>query len=397
MKKIVALFLAIILIVAGYFAYTYCSKNWDKWFSKDEIVQPGTETPGTETPGTETPEIFIKENVIESFETPETVACAYYSNKDREYNAETGEGNIIYKKDLFGQYLDANNNVINEDGYIIDNEGNVTTEKSSRVIEGYAKVNSKYTQNPSALWHNSVTDNNNETRKGVVSCQAIDTTYYNFHIRSYNRTQKFYKKGNLNTTDDPSWDYISVWLMIEGPAGETTTIYRNWTSYPEEVPNNVWYEFKITKEQYSTSPTNPDRVNYSIYPYYDFSCDRDTNRMSLISLGHTPANKDVTIYFDQISYEKELNINVDNDTTNGTCTITADISGIDDYKISYEVQDMQGNTLYTYNYFNVTESADYKVIVTCDYTYAYINNDGETAVASNTITKSKTFTLTKDE
>ncbi len=405
MKKIVSLFLVIILIIAGYFAYTYCSKNWDKWFNSknDEIVQPGTDTPETDTPGTpdtpetDAPEIFIKENVIESFLTPETVACAYYYNTQTEYNAETGEGNVIYKKDLFGQYLDANNNVVNEDGYIIDNEGKVTTVKSSRVVERYVNVNSKYTQNPSAQWHSNVTDNNNETRKGVISCQAIDTYFNNFYIRSSIRTQKFYKKGPLNVVDDPSWDFISVWLMIDGPEGETTTIYRNMTYYPEQVPNNTWYELKITKQHYANHPYKEGEANYSIYPYYDFSYDRDTNPMPLISLGNAPVNKDVTIYFDQISYEKELNINVDNDTTNGTCTITADIPGIEDYKISYEVQDMLGNTLYTYNYFNVTESADYKVIVTCDYTYTYINNEGKTAVASNTITKSKVFTLTKDE
>lgn len=186
---------------------------------------------------------------------------------------------------------------------------------SDSIKAAYGNSNdSKGTQNPTAVWHKSF-----KGRNGVLELGRAN--YYEsgqancYHVKSTFRDNTFY-------TNNEEWDYISIWVYVAGEEDSSVTIGLTQyfaTSY--SIFCNAWTEIKFYKDKLHSisggkdsngnvlenqtslsdwlASTGPTKVNnYAMSTYNSF-----------ISIKNDDKEKDITIYLDSITYEKNVESN----------------------------------------------------------------------------------------
>ena len=129
-----------------------------------------------------------------------------------------------------------------------------------------------------------------------------------YNVMSSVRSTDFYGSTNsIAWTQDASWDYLSIWMYIEKPEGETaetTTICRVWGRATVTVPFDTWFEYKLTKEALSNDMSRPfatlsgsQGTNTSNSAYNGWN-------VPLFYLGGDKYQGDYKVFVDSISYEK---------------------------------------------------------------------------------------------
>lgn len=187
------------------------------------------------------------------------------------------------------------------------------TSDSVKAAYGYTGKNG---QNSTAVWHKTF-----EGRNGVLEFSRVN--YYNnsktncYNVKSTIRDNTFYKNNE-------EWDYISIWIYVKGEENSTVTIGLSQYIEPatqKEIACNTWVELKFDKatlynmsggtdsngitlkNQVSLSDwlasTGPTIENgYAMSTYNNF-----------IGIANEDSEKDITIYLDSITYEKNVESN----------------------------------------------------------------------------------------
>ena len=168
----------------------------------------------------------------------------------------------------------------------------------------------KTTHNDTAAWVASKEDKNGVIKEGVLSLNKTFTHSSGaaYALMSTVRNSDFYGASTVNQwKNDTRWDYLSIWMYIEKPEGETaetTTICRVWGRATVTVPFDTWFEYKLTKEALSNDMSRPfatlsgsQGTNTSNSAYNGWN-------VPLFYLGGDKYQGDYKVFVDSISYEK---------------------------------------------------------------------------------------------
>ncbi len=208
-------------------------------------------------------------------------------------------------------------------------------------------------------------------RYGVVSMKPAKTATYGgqdygaYYLRSTVQDKNF-MKGAGDITQNTLWDYVSMWIYIEGESGETVTVAGMSThGKRERVPCNTWYEYRVTLDSFIKMGFNS--------PWNTFSTSI-TNYDNYLILNVKGADKtDYRVYVDSFAYVK---------TADAFSVSVAD-SGNSDNKANITVTPNAGYE---------TKLANAK-LANAKYTY-YVRalKTGETSAKAITATEDGTFT-----
>ncbi len=227
---------------------------------------------------------------IEGFDTPETTVASY--NGD----VNAAEEDLVYQTDNQGRiitFIDTNN----------DGSPDTATPLTEELkAQGYKpQILYKEMPNKTAVWHEEWKDH-----YGVVETKGVPvvsgegetaTTTYSYFFKSTYRTTSFYRYGvdaegkedkNISWVDDTRWNYLSVWVYVDGEDGETAEISAKYNIGKKTVNCNEWVEMKFTKTEISNFGGNPFNI---------FSPSTHT-KVELLTCAENR-----TIYVDKISYE----------------------------------------------------------------------------------------------
>lgn len=217
-------------------------------------------------------------------------------------------------------------------------------------------------------------------RYGVVG-QTSKAAYHNFYYR-FNRTQSW-----LDSVDEASWDYISIWLYIDGE-GEYNL--RNWQAEYPSVIGKRWQEIKLTKSMITEQKSMYYQKGGTIGDFYKVHSS-ENNGFELFWLwkngeGQTDAAlNDLVVYIDSIRFGRDIIATVDKTecVIGDTVEVSASAEGVDDAIFTYEVIDADGKvTALDDNKFVPTASGEYTIRATLS-GYAYGVSETKITVRNN--------------
>ena len=204
-------------------------------------------------------------------------------------------------------------------------------------------------------------------RYGVVSMKPAKTATYGgqdygaYYLRSTVQDKNF-MKGAGDITKNTLWDYVSMWIYIEGEEGEKVSLCGMSThGLCQDVPCNTWYEYRVTLDSFIkmgfNSPWNTFSTSITNYDNYLFLNVQGANQKT-----------DYTVHVDSFAYVKGADI----------MTVTATDSGDSDNKANITVTPSAGyetalaNATYTYYVRALkTGSTSAKAITATNGTFTY--------------------------
>lgn len=134
-------------------------------------------------------------------------------------------------------------------------------------------------------------------RDGVISMKPAKTNEYGgaYYVRSTTKTTDFYKFGT-DITQNTMWDYLSAWIYVAGEEGETVEVSGEYNRFPQTVPCNTWYEYRVDMEYFVLRGWNR--------PWDTFSNRSNVNwdSRTFLYVGEG-TEADYTVYMDCFSYE----------------------------------------------------------------------------------------------
>ena len=254
------------------------------------------------------------EDSITHVKTPSTKVYYKDATGYKAVSSSSVPGNNVVSATMpyVGKYPDGNVSEtmeIDQEGYLIKKVYSLRTITNLGLIK---KVDA------SEDWVQEKPDANGTTKYGVAKVSSgefiYSTSQASVYLSSTTKTVEFYnnytaKEGESYATwmRNPSFDYISIWVMFEteDPTLETVSCYVHGTTYSSSnrmvVPVNTWYEIKISKFEWR-------KLNY--YPYYTFGSNRNNNPNAVIYLNKSDAEK-VNIFVDNIAYVKGADLKFD--------------------------------------------------------------------------------------
>ncbi len=144
----------------------------------------------------------------------------------------------------------------------------------------------------SVQWHETF-----EGKDGVISMKPAKTDSYGgaYYVRSTTKTTDFYKFGT-DITQNTMWDYVSAWIYVAGEDGETVEVSGEHNRFPQTIPCNTWYEYRVGMEYFVVRGWNR--------PWDTFSNRANVNwdSRSFLYVGEG-TEADYTVYMDCFSYE----------------------------------------------------------------------------------------------
>ncbi len=179
---------------------------------------------------------------------------------------------------------------------------------------------SKSVMNETAEWHEAY-----EGRYGVISMKPATTktassvTYGVYYVKSTVRNSEFNRPSHKDITRLTDWDYLSMWIYIEGEDGETVTVTANTngTGKYENVPCNTWWEYRVYLYTF---------IGNGMYrPWNNFASSSNNSGDDKISTLAVLGER--TVYVDEVKYVEDndvMNLGLEfTDETNNYATITA--------------------------------------------------------------------------
>ena len=272
-----------------------------------------------------------------------------YTVKSPAGTALTVEDDLTFATGVAGTYKVTATTEYNGETFTKTAEYTIETEDmmAANEIEGFYSADSvaaaynvtHAVANTSATWMEKQEDKNGVIKYGILSMKPATTATGasgvgstdaggGYYLKSMVRDNTFYSfTGGVNNA---AWDYISIWMYIPKPTGETATevtVSAAYNLFEISAPFDTWFEYRLGKEYFiyrNISTSN-----------YIFANDESTNsrvKNVLFCIGDEMHN-DYTVYVDSFAYEKESEQLVNIATATGTdgsvtISVTPNVQGL---------------------------------------------------------------------
>ena len=209
---------------------------------------------------------------------------------------------------------------------------------------------SRFTVNASGVWHPQF-----EGRYGVLEIKPSKYTAKTsnnsakdgYHLQSSFRDESFYATNE-------SWDYVSVWVYVEGAENEEVTMSTSWyNTCKTTVKCNEWVEYRLNKTgALNVSVLNGIKSQEVIAKWLAYRINGSTAPLLAIDTeSESIGNR--KIYIDSISYDKAITFKASGKAETGssitlTASATGNISDGFEYSVkkpgSKDYEGISGNT-----------------------------------------------------
>ncbi len=300
---------------------------------------------------------------LEAFNEPSSLSANYHyfynsnANAYREYNPLRGTGRLIYEKNDAGDYLDADGNILYKrvdesqtenriafykkadaqataydvlayyqslTDYLFYDSNDVVayTKEGCVTVKTQSGADYQFVYKTASIgeeWYQEISDNGEDgngtnavTKYGVIKANASENSGTNtkgFYLKSNKRDSNFFKAYGENKEtgwlEDPTYDYLSIWMLIMPKDGttpsDTVSVYSNKAFSETQVPVGKWFEYKVSKADLRIK-------RYCTWAYLSNNSTKDVASYVNVSFNDYYA---YDFYFDNISYAKGADIDLD--------------------------------------------------------------------------------------